>query len=122
MIQFTGSLKISKANSEVRRIVTLWEERAMIWNRHVTGILKWSIPCMFCSSGVLSLDNSLSYLYTYDFPTFGICMLCFSTNPVSRIQNSVFMVRWHSVWIKTLELQGLDSYPGSNHFLVVLPF
>ena len=117
MIQFTGSLKISKANSEVRRIVTLWEERAMIWNRHVTGILKWSIPCMFCLSGVLSLDNSLSYLYTYDFPTFGICMLCFSTNPVSRIQNSVFMVRWHSVWIKTLELQGLDSYPGSNHVL-----
>ena len=75
MIQFIESLKISKTNSEVRRIVTLWEERAMIWNGYVTGILKWSIPRMFCLSGVFPLDNSLSYLYTYDFHTFGICLV-----------------------------------------------
>ena len=95
MIQFIGSLKISKTNSEVRRIVTVQEETAMIWNGYMTGIPKWSFPCMFCLSGVFPLDNSLSYLYTYDFHTFGICRLCFSTNLVSRIQNFVFwLVTW----------------------------
>ena len=90
MIQFIGSLKISRTNSEVRRIVTLWEERAMIGNGHMTEILQGSIPRMFCLSDVFPLDNSLSCLYTCDFNIFGICMLCFSTNPVSRIQNFVF--------------------------------